>query len=128
MDFVIVSFLSKFFRMFIDNPLESLISYSNLTIEGFFDIIFIIKYWPLIMGTLTYWIVGGIYKKGEFPALGSALYLFTFWVNSKLLKFLVSLFGVYGLTAAIIPFLVICLLEFIMMHKLRVNIVDELYI
>ena len=107
--------------MFIENPLESLISYNNLTFERFAWIIFILQYWPMIMHTLTFGIVGTIYKRGELPALGSLLYLLTYWVNSNILKALVSLLGTYGLSIVIISFLLICFLESIVMNKLRMN-------
>ena len=128
MEYILISQLSGIIRMFIENPLESLISYNNLTIEGFAWLVFIFQYWPTIMHTLTFGIVGGIYRKGEFPALGSTLYLLTYWINSNILKFLVSFLGTYGLVTVIIPFLVICLLEFFGMHKLRMNVVEEIFI
>lgn len=128
MGYFIVAQLSSIIRMFIENPLELLISYDNLTVERLLNLLFILRYWPMIMHTLTFEIVGGIYNRGEFPALGAALYLLTFWINSNILKFLVSLLGTYGLVTVIIPFLAICLLEFIGMHKLRMNVVDEVFI
>lgn len=128
MSYFIISQLSSILRMFIENPLEPLISYNNLNARGLFDMVFIVQYWPMIMHTLTFGIVGGIYRRGEFPALGSTLYLLTYWINSNILKFLVSLLGTYGLAAVIIPFLAICLLEFIGMHKLRMNLFEEVFI
>ncbi len=121
MEYFLISQLSAIIRMFIENPLESLISYNNLTFERFAWIIFILQYWPMIMHTLTFGIVGTIYERGEFPVLGSILYLLTYWVNSKILRALVSLFGRYGLSIVIILFLLICFLESIVMNKLRMN-------
>lgn len=121
MEYFLISQLSAIIRMFIENPLESLISYNNLTFERFAWIIFILQYWPMIMHTLTFGIVGTIYKRGELPALGSLLYLLTYWVNSNILKALVSLLGTYGLSIVIISFLLICFLESIVMNKLRMN-------
>lgn len=121
MEYFLISQLSAIIRMFIENPLESLISYNNLTFERFAWIIFILQYWPMIMHTLTFGIVGTIYERGELPALGSILYLLTYWVNSNILKALVSLLGTYGLSIVIISFLLICFLESIVMNKLRMN-------
>lgn len=121
MEYFLISQLSAIIRMFIENPLESLISYNNLTFERFAWIIFILQYWPMIMHTLTFGIVGTIYERGELPALGSILYLLTYLVNSNILKALVSLLGTYGLSIVIISFLLICFLESIVMNKLRMN-------
>lgn len=121
MEYFLIFQLSAIIRMFIENPLESLISYNNLTFERFAWIIFILQYWPMIMHTLTFGIVGTIYERGELPALGSILYLLTYWINSNILKALVSLLGTYGLSIVIISFLLICFLESIVMNKLRMN-------
>ncbi len=121
MEYFLISQLSAIIRRFIENPLESLISYNNLTFERFTWIIFILQYWPMIMHTLTFGIVGTIYERGKLPALGSILYLLTYWVNSNILKALVSLLGTYGVSIVIISFLLICFLESMVMNKLRMN-------
>ena len=122
MSYTVVSQIFGLVRMFIDNPLEALISYESITMKGIIEGMFIIQYWPAIMHMLTFIVVGGVYKSGEFPLLGSVLYFLVFWLNSQLLTFLVSTFGVFGLYTVIIPFMIICLIELILMCVIRENL------
>ena len=119
MEHIITSTISSFIRGFIENPLEIFLSSIPLRIEGMVILIFIIKYWPMIMHTLTFAVVGGAYKKGEFPALGSILYLIVFAINSKILNWIVLWLGVFGIGWVVCAFLIVCLLEYIGMCKAR---------
>lgn len=119
MDYNTVALFNGFIREFIDNPLEEYLSNMPVNIEWFMILIFVIKCWPVIMHTLTFGIVGGVYRRGECPILGSFLYLFVHWANNKILGFIVTNFGGIGITLVIIIFLIICLFEFIGMRNLR---------
>lgn len=119
MSYIIISQFSSFLRMFIDNPLESLIPKDAMTMDGMMILVFVIQYWPIIMHKLTYGIVGGAYRSGELPALGSLLYLLVCVANHKLLGWLVSLLGMFGLYVVIVPFMIICLIEFTLMCVIR---------
>lgn len=125
MDYTTVALFNSFIREFIDNPLEEYLSNMSIDIEWFIVLIFVIKCWPVIMYTLTFGIVGGVYRSGECPILGSFLYLFVFWANNKMLSFIVTSFGGIGITPVVIIFLVICLFEFMGMCKLRDIIFGE---
>lgn len=122
MHFNTIATINSFIREFISNPLEGYLSNISLDMEGIIVLIFIIQYWPAIMHTLTFGIVGGAYKSGEFPMIGSLLYLFVFWANNKVLNFIVTTFGNIGIIPVIIIFIIICVFEFIGMCKLRVGI------
>lgn len=122
MEYSAIALFSSIIREFISNPLEGYLANISLDMEGLIIIIFIIQYWPAIMHTLTFGIVGGAYKSGEFPALGSLLYLFVFWANNKVLSFIVTTFGNIGIIPVIIIFIIICVFEFIGMCKLRAGI------
>ncbi len=122
MEYSAINLFSSIIREFISNPLEGYLANISLDMEGVIIIIFIIQYWPAIMHTLTFGIVGGAYKSGEFPALGSLLYLFVFWANNKVLSFIVTTFGNIGIIPVIIIFIIICVFEFIGMCKLRAGI------
>ena len=122
MNYNLIALFSSIIREFISNPLEVYLSNISLDVEGIIILIFIIQYWPVIMHTLTFGIVGGAYKSGEFPALGSLLYLFVFWANNKVLSFIVTAFGNIGIIPVIIIFIIICVFEFIGMSKLRAGI------
>lgn len=73
----------------------------------------------MIMHALTFAVVGGAYKKGEFVALGSVLYLIVFAVNSKILNWIVLWLGGFGIGWVVFTFFIICLLEYIGMCKVR---------
>ena len=122
MEYSAIALFSSIIREFISNPLEGYLANISLDMEGLIIIIFIIQYWPAIMHTLTFGIVGGAYKSGEFPALGSLLYLSVFWANNKVLSFIVTTFGNIGIIPVIIIFIIICVFEFIGMCKLRAGI------
>lgn len=110
---------SSLIREFISNPLEVYLSNISLDMEGLIILIFIIRYWPAIMHILTFCVVAGAYRRGEFPTLGSLLYLFVFWANNKILSFIVTTIGNIGMIPVIIIFIIICIFEFIGMRKLR---------
>ena len=122
MEYSAIALFNSIIRGFISNPLERYLSNISLDMEGLIIIIFVIQYWPVIMHTLTFCIVGGAYKSGKFPALGSLLYLFVFWANNKVLSFIVTTFGNIGIIPVIIIFVIICVFEFIGMCKLRAGI------
>lgn len=125
MEYSAIALFSSIIREFISNPLEGYLANISLDMEGLIIIIFIIQYWPAIMHTLTFGIVGGAYKSGEFPALGSLLYLSVFWANNKVLSFIVTTFGNIGIIPVIIIFIIICVFEFIGMCKLRAGILRK---
>lgn len=119
----LTALFSSFIREFIDNPFEEYLSSIPIDITGMFMIIFIISYWPVIMHTLTFGIVGGVYKSGECATIGSLLYLLTFWINTRILKFIIQMIGFLGITPVLVVFLLVCLLEYIGMCKLRNSII-----
>lgn len=119
MQYQVISLFSSIIREFINNPLESYIQNISLNITGVAIIIFVLKYWPVIMHWLTFKIVGGIYKKNECPPIGSMLYLFVFLINSKLLKLIVKAFGNTGILLGLALFFMICAIEFVSFCKLR---------
>ena len=125
MEYSAIALFSSIIREFISNPLEGYLANISLDMEGLIIVIFIIQYWPAIMHTLTFGIVGGAYKSGEFPALGSLLYLSVFWANNKVLSFIVTTFGNIGIIPVIIIFIIICVFEFIGMCKLRAGILRK---
>ena len=66
MEYSAIALFSSIIREFISNPLEGYLANISLDMEGLIIIIFIIQYWPAIMHTLTFGIVGGAYKSGNF--------------------------------------------------------------
>ena len=125
MIYSLTAIFSSLIREFINNPLEGYLSNISLDMEGLIVLTFIIQFWPAIMHMLTFAIVGGAYKKGECPVLGSLLYLVVFIINNKILSFIITTFGNIGLIPVIVIFVVICVFEFIGMCRLREGILGE---
>ncbi len=122
--YLIIAFFSSVIRDFLSNPFEGLIDLQNFQLSQVPLMIFVYQYWPLIMHTLIFGLVGVLYKRKECPPLGSLLYLVTYVANSKILTWFVN--NQWDVSVVLGAFAVVYIIEILLFSKIRNAFVDPL--
>ncbi len=122
--YLIVAFLSSIIREFLNNPFEGLIDVQSFQLSQLQVFLFVYQYWPLIMHTLIFTLVGALYKKNECLPLGSLLYLVTYVVNNRMITWFVN--NQWGISAVLGAFTVVYFVEILLFSKIRNTFVEPL--
>ena len=122
--YLVIAFFSSIIREFINNPFEGLIDIQNFELSQLPILLFVYQYWPLIMHTLIFGLVGVLYKRNECPPLGSLLYLITYVVNNRLLTWFVN--NQWDVSVVLGAFTVVYIAEIVIFSKIRNAFVEQL--
>ena len=126
-DYIFMREFSGIYRELMNNPMDIFLENIEINIASIGLVIFITYFWPIIRYTLTFFVVGGIYKTRECPVIGSLLYLIIYILNNQILNKTILWFKNMGVEFIAVVFCSVCIIEFLLLRKLRKKIKGTIY-
>ena len=126
-DYIFMRGFSGIFRELMNNPMDIFLENIEVNIASIGLVIFITYFWPIIRYTLTFFVVGGIYKTRECPVIGSMLYLIIYILNNQILNKIILWFKNMGVEFIAVVFCSVCIIEYLLLRKLRKKIKGTIY-
>ena len=122
LDYIFMRGFSGIFRELMNNPMDIFLENIEINIASIGLVIFITYFWPIIRHMLIFFVVGGIYKTRECPGIGSMLYLIIYILNNQILNKIILWFKNMGVEFIAVVFCSVCIIEFLLLRKLRKKI------